>query len=423
MDERDDRTGYSVPDTGGDAAASEAMPVRIDYDGQWRDIAKIAVGNALLTLLTLGIYSFWGRTNIRRYLWSRTTINGTPLEYSGTGLQLFLGFIVIMVLFLGVNLASQFLQNALIAQVNAGDGPGIVAGLIAVVIALATVWLYLAFASFLEFRVRRYLLRQTAWNGIHLRQGGRNGAMIRIALREAALVMVSFGVLVPRMIIRTEGYAYSNSHFGDRRFGYSASPRSLYQPWLVGVLLPILAYVAVFVVIGIRVALSVQDSGDMGDAIMHNLILLPFAILFLALLLIGWCWFRAHLFNLSVSALTLGPLGFRAGIEPRAFRSAWLRYCGVLIGGFLLVGGLAALAPALLDAGGIVVMVILYGGFALATQVFYDTIVVHGLWKARVAATTVTGLLDPDTIRQAQLETQRAGEGLGQYFDAGIGEV
>ena len=67
---------------------------RLLYEGKRGALARIAVTNALLTMPTLGIYRFWGKTRVRRYLWSRVGFLGDPLEYTGTGRELFLGFLV-----------------------------------------------------------------------------------------------------------------------------------------------------------------------------------------------------------------------------------------------------------------------------------------------------------------------------------------
>ena len=58
---------------------------RLEYDGARGPVAKIAVSNALLTLVTLGVYRFWGKTRVRRYLWSRASFLGDRAEYTGTG--------------------------------------------------------------------------------------------------------------------------------------------------------------------------------------------------------------------------------------------------------------------------------------------------------------------------------------------------
>ena len=57
------------------AALPERLAARDDGGARtWRSGAagpgaELAAGNALLSLATLGVYSFWGRTRVRRYLW------------------------------------------------------------------------------------------------------------------------------------------------------------------------------------------------------------------------------------------------------------------------------------------------------------------------------------------------------------------
>ena len=54
-----------VPD---DPASAIRSPVRrLDYDGVRGPLAKMAFSIALLTLMTLGFYRFWGKTRVRRY--------------------------------------------------------------------------------------------------------------------------------------------------------------------------------------------------------------------------------------------------------------------------------------------------------------------------------------------------------------------
>ncbi|MCY4396908.1 MAG: DUF898 family protein, partial [Rhodospirillaceae bacterium] len=77
---------------------SSATPVwppihRLTHDGRSGELFVIFLVNLALSILTLGIYRFWGRTRIRRYVWSQTSLLGEPLEYTGRGIELFLGFL------------------------------------------------------------------------------------------------------------------------------------------------------------------------------------------------------------------------------------------------------------------------------------------------------------------------------------------
>ncbi len=53
-----------------DATAPDLTPSRPVYDGKLGELYAIYLRHLLLMLLTLGWSRFWGRTRLRRYLWS-----------------------------------------------------------------------------------------------------------------------------------------------------------------------------------------------------------------------------------------------------------------------------------------------------------------------------------------------------------------
>ena len=112
--------------------------------------------NFALTIVTLGIYGFWGRTEVRKRIWSSVRLGGEPLEYTGTGKELFLGFLfVIGVVFL------PFILIAMGSQLAFGPkSPGtfIVQGI------LYAAGIYLVGVA--VYRARRYRLLRTNWRGI-----------------------------------------------------------------------------------------------------------------------------------------------------------------------------------------------------------------------------------------------------------------
>ena len=60
------------------------------FSGNERAFWRLLIRGAVLLLLTLGIYRFWLATDVRRFLWSNTEVDGEPLEYAGTALELLL---------------------------------------------------------------------------------------------------------------------------------------------------------------------------------------------------------------------------------------------------------------------------------------------------------------------------------------------
>lgn len=64
----------------------------LEYDASTEQVYKIWLVNILLSILTLGIYRFWGKTRLRRYLTSGFILDGDRFDYTGTGGELFWGF-------------------------------------------------------------------------------------------------------------------------------------------------------------------------------------------------------------------------------------------------------------------------------------------------------------------------------------------
>ena len=64
------------------------------YDTEGPSLFWLSLKTAILTVLTLGFYRFWMVTSLRRHYWNSIRIQGDPLEYTGTGLEKILGFLV-----------------------------------------------------------------------------------------------------------------------------------------------------------------------------------------------------------------------------------------------------------------------------------------------------------------------------------------
>ena len=79
----------------------DLTPSRPVYDGKLGELYGIYLRHLTLMVLTLGWSRFWGRTRLRRYLWNHVSILGDRFEYRGRGIELFIGFVLVLVV-LGV---------------------------------------------------------------------------------------------------------------------------------------------------------------------------------------------------------------------------------------------------------------------------------------------------------------------------------
>src|SRR5262245_12854679 len=63
-------------------------PRRLSFHGSGGTLFGIHVVNVLFTLLTLGVYYFWGKTRIRRYIFGESAFEDDRFAYHGTAQEL-----------------------------------------------------------------------------------------------------------------------------------------------------------------------------------------------------------------------------------------------------------------------------------------------------------------------------------------------
>src|SRR6185437_13811779 len=85
--------------------AARGRSARIVFTGARRDFFRLVRRGALLELITAGIYRFWLATDIRRALWSGTSVEGDPPEYTGTAKELLIGFLFALAILVPIYLA------------------------------------------------------------------------------------------------------------------------------------------------------------------------------------------------------------------------------------------------------------------------------------------------------------------------------
>ena len=183
----------------------------------------------IFSLLTFGIYSFWGRTRQRQYLWGNTLLLGEPLEYTGTGKELFISFLIVLPVFVVIMLAFVF-------------GPAMFGpiGWIALYFPLAFLW------QFATYRALRFRLTRTRWRGI---RGNMSGSAILYGTKAAGylfIAIISLGLLYPWASGKMADSILNNAWFGNRKLAFSGSIQRLYKTYLLGLLGGLIAATLLF---------------------------------------------------------------------------------------------------------------------------------------------------------------------------------
>ena len=196
------------------------------FRGSGGTLFGIHVVNALLTLVTFGIYYFWAKTRVRQYLASQTEMEGDRFAYHGTAKELLLGTLKAVVVFGLPVLLLDLLRDVL-------DVP-IVLKMVAGVISGSLVFLFFPVAM---VGARRYRLSRTSWRGIRFSFRGRVWALIKIVTVGSVLTGLTLGLYYPFFLVSRQTFLVSHSYFGGERFEFTGRGRQLFGPFVVAILL------------------------------------------------------------------------------------------------------------------------------------------------------------------------------------------
>lgn len=204
---------------------------RFGFDGNWKDYFSIASTNLFLTIVTLGVYRFWAIRREREYLWSNTWFLDEWLEWTGSGKELFIGFIFALLLIGGPLFILQFGVQALASR---GHGE----------LALITSICALLFFNFMvgvaKFRALRYRLNRTFWRGL---RGGSDepgwGYGVSNLWKWIANYL-SLGSLFAWSTTSLWNDRWNNMQFGNIHFNSKANVKPILKPFLALYSIPLL---------------------------------------------------------------------------------------------------------------------------------------------------------------------------------------
>jgi uncharacterized membrane protein YjgN (DUF898 family) len=222
-----------TPPAGGRPPADGATPgpgasqsLRLSFHGAGGSLLGIHIVNVLLTIITLGVYYFWAKVRVRRYLLSQTEFAGDRFAYHGTGKELLVGFLKAVLLigvpFVLLRIGIDFLARGSVAR------------------ALGGLLSYLAILSFLAFATmgaRRYRLSRTSWRGVRFSLRGQLLEFVKLFVGGSLLSTITLGLYYPFFETRRYGFLVSHSYFGNQRFSFDGRGRDLFGPYLLTILL------------------------------------------------------------------------------------------------------------------------------------------------------------------------------------------
>ena len=199
---------------------------RLTFQGSGGSLFGIHTVNLFLTLVTLGVYSFWGRVRVRRYLLAQSSFDRDRFAYHGSGKELLPGSLKALVVFVVplalLGLARDRLNLGLLGKaLLSALGYGLIVLFVAVV----------------RVGARRYRLSRTSWRGIRFSFRGRVADYLRLYVGGSILTTLTLGLYYPIFATRQHAFMVSHSWVGTQRFGFDGRGRDLLAPFVVAILL------------------------------------------------------------------------------------------------------------------------------------------------------------------------------------------
>jgi uncharacterized membrane protein YjgN (DUF898 family) len=431
--DRIDDTAASAPP---DASLRPYAAVRLRFVGDRGDYWRLMIRGGVLQAITLGIYRFWLFTDMRRFLWASTEVEGETLEYTGTPVELLIGFL------LAIGILVPVYALFLVASLELG-----------ILSALSGVVAFVGLAGFGQYavyRARRYRLTRTVFRGLRFHQGG---SAVRYAVRAMLWwipIGMTLGLASPWATANLERYKMRNTFYGSLGGSFAGAGGRLFgRTILIWVLVvsPLVVAVtaAVRTIDWVTVADALEDEDTLGLIVALG-IDQPL-VRGLGLLIPGVMWaviagallypaYQAMVMRWWLGGLRLGGAAVASDLRMRRYYGAYLRYllyvvlfsiafsivAAVIAGlGYVALRGqidftqASLLRDGLLAGSGVIAYVI----FILGVSTIYQVTVKMRLWQVAVESVMISGIAALDHVQAGEATSSAVGEGLADALGTG----
>lgn len=187
---------------------NQAQSYRLEFFGKGSDYFAIMIVNWLLTLITLGLYYPWARAKRLRYVYGQTSLNNDRFHFSGTGKEMFRGFIKIILFYIAVNVSYILLLTVIKSPI------------------LAILFLYLAIFAIIPFAIHgsfRYRMSRTSYRGIRFGYRGNRNELVKNFFKWVLFTVFTLGIYGAWLKMNIRRYTHQNIRFGDVEFSNNAN--------------------------------------------------------------------------------------------------------------------------------------------------------------------------------------------------------
>lgn len=186
---------------------NQTQNYQLEFFGKGSEYFAIMIVNWLLTLITLGLYYPWARAKRLRYVYGQTALNKERFHFAGTGNEMFIGFIKILLFYFTV-LGSYILLITLVKSPI-----------------LAILFLYLAIFAIIPFAIHgsfRYRMSRTSYRGIRFGYRGDRDEFVKNFFLWVFFSIITLGIYSAWLQMNVRKYTHQNIRYGEVEFSNNA---------------------------------------------------------------------------------------------------------------------------------------------------------------------------------------------------------
>ncbi len=175
---------------------------QFQFTGTFGQTFLLILKNTLFTIFTLGLYIPYARTNMRKYIWRSTKLEGQPFLFHADPRNLLKGYLL-----LGVILGASFMCVAVGTAMFPSFGP---------VFAFIPGILIFGFALRARYMAYAYLINNTSYRSIrfHAKKDAVWDFMGR-SLKDFFLIVFTFGLYAPCSLANLSRIKWQNTSYGN----------------------------------------------------------------------------------------------------------------------------------------------------------------------------------------------------------------
>lgn len=206
---------------------------RLKFEGKGFDFFKILFVDVILNIVSLTL--LYPRALVReaQYLWSESSLGGTPFEFRGKTKVAFNGYMKVL-LFVVIYFI------IILCEVLIFKRPGMETLLIMTYLNTLTmvIFIFIMIPLILHGDLN-FFAKNTSWRSVSASYTGRLSDLTGITMSGNILTMLTLGIYTAWYETQLYKYIMEHLQFGSLRFGYRGSSKELFRIYLKGFLLGI----------------------------------------------------------------------------------------------------------------------------------------------------------------------------------------